>query len=154
MNGNPWRIFIRATFWLVLDLLISDEPHAFQQWWHFGQSRVTAGRNRQYRSPNLLLVSAGAERLRLQAGEVVNYNKKWFRPVLRAEKRGQGLVGFATLLYPHRKGETPRAAFRSFKTPSAPEGRFHVAVKTPLGAMTVDCSGTWNRRNTCAFVKN
>jgi|GEM_PF-4633419 len=138
-------IFVNATFWLVLDLLVSDQPHAFQQWWHFGQPHATLGRDNQCRTANLLLISAGAENICLQKAEIAQYNKKQFRPALCVKQRGQGLISFATLLYPHPRGKVPTASFVAFEPPSDPEGRFQVSVKTPLGKTTVVCSGPWGQ---------
>lgn len=139
-------IFLESAFWLVLDLLVSDAFHAFQQWWHFGQSRAVLTHKNLCRTSNLALVSAGSADLRLQAGDVASYNQQWPRPVLRVERRGRGLIGFATLLYPHRKGEAPPISLPAFEPPATPEGQFRVSVQTPLGKTTLVCSGPWKRR--------
>jgi len=138
-------IFVENSFWVVLDTIDGNPGDTYQQWWHLGQDKGRLGQNGVCRTRNLLLVTAplaGVSR-RLTEGEIVAYNIKKKRPVLKLEKTTTGLAHFVTLIYPHKTGAKPAAHFSKLKLPARAGGSVNLTLTTPEGEYELDFNGKW-----------
>lgn len=137
--------FVFGEYWVVLDTLVSETSHRYDQWFHLTEHAQDATHVRRHRgtvsvaSPGLLVahedrddVDAGVEPGRVS----YRYGEAFDAPVVRITQTAR-TGRFATVLFPHRGPDAPRITVRELTVDGARDAR---ALRIDVGEGLDACS--------------